>query len=106
MNWNIFWAILLSGLTETWLTRSTPDAAVSMSEYNTFRRDMGKGRDVLLYIKNTLKCEQIVFSNEIELECIGVTISLSPEMPFTLICIYRKQSATIDFYNQLKILFG
>ena len=65
------------GLSETWLTSSSPEAAVSLPEYRTFRKDRGKGRGgaVLIYVKNNLKCNQIKWPSNITLECIGVNIS-------------------------------
>ncbi len=65
-------------------------------------RDKGKGGGVLLYVKSTLKCKQIEWPSEFGLECVGVNISLSAEMSFILICMYRKHSAKLDFYDQLK----
>ena len=35
---------------------------------------------VLIYMQNYIKCEQIVFSRENTGECIGITITLSPQM--------------------------
>lgn len=41
------------GLSETWLTISSPEAAVSLPDYKTFTKDRGRGRGggVLLYVK-------------------------------------------------------
>lgn len=66
----------------------------------------GKGRGVLLYIKSTLKCKQLELPEDIQLECVGVNISLSTAMSFTLICIYRKPTAKLDFYDKLKCLLN
>lgn len=93
---------------ETWLTSSSPKAVVSLQDYKTFRKDRGQGRGggVLLYVKNNLKCNQIKWPNDITLECIGVNISLPREMSLTVICIYCKPTANIDFYDQLKALLA
>jgi hypothetical protein len=94
------------GLSETRLTSSSPKAAVSLPEYKTFRKDRGQGRGggVLMYVKNNLKSDQIEWPSNITLECIGVHISLSREMSLTVIFIYRKPTANLDLYDQLKAL--
>ncbi len=67
------------GLTETWLTRSSPEALIVMPGYDVFRqdRDHGRGGGVLLYVKSTIKCKQIEWHRETDIECVGVNISLS-----------------------------
>lgn len=94
------------GLTETWLTRSSPEAVINMPGYNVFKKDRDKGRGggVLMYVKSTLKCKMIEWPSEIALECVGVQISVSPMMSFVVVCIYRKPTAKIDFYEQCKLL--
>ena len=96
------------GLTETWLKHSSPEALVKMPGYNIFRRDRikGKGGGALLYIRDTLQCEQIEWPKDTQLECVGVKITLSSEMSFSLICLYRHPSATVEFYDQLKHIFN
>lgn len=96
------------GLSETWLNCSSANSVVNMSGYNVFRKDreQGRGGGVLLYIKSTLKCNQIEWPSDVSLECVGVDISLSAEMSFILICMYRKPSAKLDFYDQLKQLLN
>lgn len=49
------------GISESWLTHSSPTAAVSISGYNTFRRDRGVGRggSLLGYVKDCFRCELI-----------------------------------------------
>lgn len=59
-----------------------------------------------MYVKDTLKCNEIVWSDDIYLECVGVEITLSKEMTFVVICMYRKPSAKIDFYSDLKTLIN
>lgn len=94
------------GLSETWLSPLCPEAIITMSGYNTFRKDQleGKGGGVLLYVKSHLKCHQLELPTEIQLECIGVNITLSASMSFIVICIYRKPTSKVDFYDQLKML--
>lgn len=59
---------------------------------------------MLLYVKNNLECSQLSVPDEVEIENVSVKISLSPEMAFTLICLYRPPSAKINFYEQLQVL--
>ncbi len=96
------------GLTETWLKHTSPEALVNMPGYNVFRKDRvkGKGGGALLYIKNTLQCRQIEWPEEVQLECVGVEVTLSSEMSFILICLYRHPTAKVDFYTQLKSIFN
>ncbi len=79
-----------------------------MPGYNVFRKDRvkGKGGGALLYIRDTLKCEQIEWLKETQLECVGVKVTLSSEMSFFLICLYRHPSATVEFHDQLKETFN
>ncbi len=96
------------GLTETWLKPLSPEALMSMPGYNVFRNDRvkGKGGGALLYVKNTLDCEQIKWPNEIQAECVRVNITLSTEMSFTLLYLYRHPSAQVEYYEQLKTILN
>lgn len=71
---------------------------------STERIGLMGGVEVLYCVKSALKCRQINWPEEIQLECVGVEISLSPTMSFVVICLYRKPSATIEFYEKLKLL--
>ncbi|XP_049426565.1 uncharacterized protein LOC125885132 [Epinephelus fuscoguttatus] len=95
-------------ISESWLKTQSPEALVSMPGYNVFRKDRlkGKGGGVLLYVKNTLTCREIVWSTAFNFDCVGVEITLSKEMSFSLICIYRQPTAKVDFYDQLKLLLN
>jgi len=73
------------GLSETWLTCSSPEALIVMPK----DRDHGKGGGVLLFVKSTVKCKQIECITKTDIECVGVNISLSVEMTFSLIFLYR-----------------
>lgn len=79
-----------------------------MPGYNVYRNDRahGRGGGVLLYVKSSLKCRQIKWPKNIQLECIGVEIALSPAMTFTVICIYRKPTTKPDFYDKFKSLLN
>lgn len=65
---------------------------------------MGKGGGVLVYVRDTIKCSQLNQPSEVSIEHVSVRISLSAEMSFVLVCLYRPPSAKSDFYVQLKAL--
>lgn len=79
-------------LSETWLNSNTPSGVYSIPGYRIFRRDRGhgKGGGVMIYVKERFQCKQIDLPND--LECVGITISLSPEMSFNVIILYRPPS--------------
>lgn len=70
------------GVSETWLKPSSPQELVTLQGYNVFRKDIHqrKGGGLLLYMKDSLKCTQIIWPNEISIECVGFKVSLSTEM--------------------------
>lgn len=96
------------GISESWLTPKSPTAAVNVQGYNTFRRDRetGKGGGVLANVKSHLKCELISWPQEVNIECIGLNVTLSSSMSFTVICMYRPPSAKDIFYNQLETVLN
>lgn len=55
----------------------------------------------MFYVKNHLHCTQLSWSLENELECIGLKITLSPQMSFTIIGMYRPPNTKNTFYDQL-----
>lgn len=83
---------------------TSAEALVAMPGYHVFRKDRekGKGGGVLLYVRNTWSCRQLEWSTDITFDCVGVEITLSNEMSFILICLYRHPSMEVDFYDQLK----
>ena len=94
-------------LSETWLTPSSPEAAVIMPGYDAYRKDRSSGHagGVLLYVKSSIKCRQLLLPNvDVSIEWVGVIITLSSEMSFTVICIYRSPKSKVDFYDHLKVL--
>ena len=64
------------GVSETWLSKSSPEAAVNVSRYNVFRKDRDKGRGggVLICVKDTIKCNLIEWSPVLEIECLGLSL--------------------------------
>ncbi len=59
---------------------------------------------MIVYIKSTLQCHKIQWSNCNLLECLGLNVSLSPQMSFALVVIYRPPSADNSFYENFEKL--
>ena len=57
---------------------------------------------MLLYIKETLKCEKV--NIDMKLECLGLNVFLSPTMKFKLIVIYNPPSHGANFDDDFKSL--
>lgn len=92
-------------LSETWLHKNSPSAALSVPGYNIFRRDRpeGRGGGLMFYFRDNINCRQIQWKHDDVLECIGLNITLSPQMSFSLIGLYRPPSSTLVlFLYQLK----
>jgi len=69
-------------LSETWLNQNAPLAALNIPGYNIYRTDRQvskKGGGVMVYIRSTLQCHKIQWSN-CNLECLGLNVRLSPQM--------------------------
>lgn len=90
------------GLTETWLTLTSSAAVINKTGYNVYRKDRAHGirGGALIYVKDSLQCEQIDIPKT-TLECVAVKITLSPEMSFFVITIYRPPKTKDVFYDQL-----
>ncbi len=90
-------------LSETWLQQSTPINVYSVPRYQCFRRNRAEGRGggVLIYVKDNIKCERIIFKEAGTLEYVALKIILSRQMSFILIALYRPPSANETFYDQL-----
>lgn len=63
----------------------------------------GKGGGIVIYIKDGIHCKQIDILDS-SLKCVGVSITLSPEMYFTVIVIYQLPTAKdVNYlFNALK----
>lgn len=59
-----------------------------------------------MYVENKFTCSKTKIPSDFTLQCIGVDIHLSREMSLTTICIYRKLTADLEFYDQLKALLA
>ena len=58
----------------------------------------------MIYVKDSIQCNEIHWLNCKELECIGLNIILSPQMSFILVVIYRPPSSNIGFYEKFEKL--
>ena len=76
--------------------------------YQVFRKDreIGKGGGVLLYVKSKLKCKLLELPEAVKFDCVGIEVLLSTEMSFVFMCLYRHPSASLEFYDQLKIMLN
>lgn len=86
-------------LTETWLHENSPADVLKVHGYNMFRRDraVGRGGGVLFYVKD--KIVRKIQSCINDLECVGLKLTLSAQMSFIIIGIYRPPSAKNVFYK-------
>ena len=55
----------------------------------------------MVYLKDCIQCNELLLSN-CDLECIGLNITLSPQMSFILIVMYRPPSSNNDFYEKFQ----
>ena len=62
------------------------------------------GGGVMVYVKNVFQCIEIKWSYCNDLEYIGLNITLSPHMTFTVIVIYRHPASDCSFYQKLETL--
>lgn len=58
----------------------------------------------MIYAKDTFNCNEIHVTDENDLEFIGLNVTLSPQMSYILVVIYRPPSSNADFYEKLDIL--
>lgn len=91
-------------MTESWLNPSTPTDLINIPGFKCYRRDrdQGRGGGVLLYIKETFKCEKV--NIDVKLECLGLNVILSSTMKFKLIVIYNPPSHGANFDDDFKSL--
>lgn len=59
---------------------------------------------MLFFVKDSIKCKQIEWSRDYDLECIGLQLILSVQMSFTVIGIYRPPGAKSVFFEELNTL--
>jgi len=90
-------------ISETWLQHSTPINVFTMNGFQCFRRDRtgGRGGGVLMYVKDSIKCERMFFKPAISLEYVALKVVLSQQMSFIIIGLYRPPTANDTFYTEL-----
>lgn len=54
----------------------------------------------MIYIKEGIQCKQIDIP-ENTLECVGVNITLSPEMSFVVVVLYQPPTSKVIFFYLL-----
>lgn len=59
---------------------------------------------VMITAKNIFNCKEIHVTDKIGLEFLGLTITLSQQMSFTLLVIYRSPLSNANFFEKLEIL--
>ena len=95
------------GLNETFCNDSISDEAISLKDFQIFRKDRNNhGGGVLVYVSNALsvsrKCD--LECEELEMVCLEVRPKFIS--PFIYICLYRPPSATKDFFSKLDDTLG
>ena len=71
-------------MSESWLHENSPNAVIAVPGFNIFRNDRGHGGDggVLCCVEDSISCNEILFTDS-DLECLGLSVVLFPEMSFT-----------------------
>ncbi len=62
-------------------------------------RSSGRGGAVLIYIRETLECNEIHLHTSLEL--LAMRIVLSPQSKFNIVVLYNPPSLNVSFYNSL-----
>lgn len=83
--------------------KNLPSAALIVAGNKLFRRDRPdtKGRGVRIYMKESIQCNEIKWPNGNELEYIGLNVTLSLEMSFMLVALYRPPSTKVYSYGRV-----
>lgn len=94
-------------VSETLLKNTSPRSAFYIPGFSIFRRDRTTGKrggGLLFYVKDNLKCTQLSVQDKVEeeIECIALTIHLSPQMSFIVVGIYRPPNSDASFYTSFK----
>ncbi len=94
-------------LSETWLTKTFPSASLAMPGYKYFRQDRnnGRGGGLLIYDNDHFIIKQVNLECSNDLEWIAVLITLSSQISFTIVAVYRPPSSDISFYDHFRKLF-
>lgn len=79
---------------------------IDVPGYTCYRKDRTSDKGwggVLLYVRNTLKCNEIKLNTP--LECLALNVVLSPKMNFNIVALYNPPSHDVSFYDDLDKLF-
>lgn len=55
----------------------------------------------MFYVRDNIKCQQIQWTVPTSLECLGLSITLSPQMQIIVIGLYRPPTSINVFYDEL-----
>nr|XP_054591087.1 uncharacterized protein LOC129154844 [Nothobranchius furzeri] len=93
-------------MSETWLTSNIPTDLINIPRYTCYRKDRVKGRrgGVLIYIREQFKVKELDMG--VNLECIGLSVILSPTMKFSIVVLYNPPSHDVNFYDELRNLLS
>ena len=84
---------VILGVSETWLNSTVLDAEISISKYNTYRKDRdGRGVDVMVYVPDRCRCRQRPDLEEEEVEIVWLEPHMRKRV-FLLGNIYRPPRA-------------
>ena len=94
---------LILGLSETWLDNSVADAAISVSTYNSYRRDRQgrRGGGILVYVPETVRSWR---RSDLELDTVeAIWIEIHIGRSSALVCnIYRPPDSQPAFFDNLE----
>ncbi len=89
------------------LTKTFPNASLAMPGYKYVRQDRnnGRGGGLLIYDNDHFIIKQVNLECSNDFECIAVLITLSSQISFTIVAVYRPPSSDISFYDHFRKLF-
>ena len=57
-----------------------------------------------MYIKDSIKCEEVLLGSELPMECLGVNVFLSSQMHFFILVVYNPPACDVQYYAKLEEL--
>ena len=86
---------------ETWLHPNIRNDFISIPSYNVYRKDLGRGGGVCIYIKDHLKVNEIRNCNDRQegVECIWLSVQHRYLPSFIIGCVYRHPKASGESFN-------
>ena len=90
-------------LSETWLHSRIQTSLTDVPRYKCFRKDRktGKGGGVVIYIRNSIKCTEMVLDYDVKIEYLCLNVCLSPRMHFRIMLLYNPPACDSSFYDNL-----